>query len=140
MYSEGQTSYHAAGGTGIGMFEAAQQAGRPAIGVDTDQSQTASDYSDVIVASMTKRMDSAVFTTIENVVNGDYDGSSDVQLGSPMEHTSSCTARRSECSLRLCPRGGHYHPRADHRRRDLYTRNSGRVSTLYSRGEFPAWK
>lgn len=73
--------YHAAGGTGIGMFDAAQSAGRPAIGVDTDQSVTASDYSEVIVASMLKRMDSAVMTTIENVVNDEWDGTSTVRLG-----------------------------------------------------------
>ncbi|WP_135535913.1 BMP family lipoprotein [Halostella pelagica] len=82
MYNEGaDIVYHAAGGTGIGMFEAAQEAGRPALGVDTDQSVTASDYSDVIVASMLKRMDSAVYTTIENIVNDEWDGSSNVQLG-----------------------------------------------------------
>jgi len=82
MYNEGaDIVYHAAGGTGIGMFEAAQEAGRPCIGVDTDQSVTASDYQDVIVASMLKRMDSAVYTTIENVENGDFDGSSNVTLG-----------------------------------------------------------
>jgi basic membrane protein A len=82
MYGEGaDVVYHAAGGTGIGMFEAAQEAGRPAIGVDTDQSKTASDYKDVIVASMIKRMDTAVFTAIEDVVEGEYDGGSIVRLG-----------------------------------------------------------
>lgn len=82
MYGEGaDVVYHAAGGTGIGMFEAAQEAERPAIGVDTDQSKTASDYADVIVASMIKRMDNAVFTTIENVVNGEFDGTSNIELG-----------------------------------------------------------
>ncbi len=82
MYNEdADVVYHAAGGTGIGMFEAAQEAGRPAIGVDTDQSITASDYADVIVASMLKRMDSAVFTTIENVTEGEFDGTSNVTLG-----------------------------------------------------------
>jgi basic membrane protein A len=82
MYSEGaDVVYHAAGGTGIGMFEAAQEAGRPAIGVDTDQSVTASDFADVIVASMLKRMDSAVFTTIQNIVNDEWTGSSNVTLG-----------------------------------------------------------
>jgi len=82
MYNEGaDVVYHAAGGTGIGMFEASQEAGRPAIGVDTDQSVTASDYQNFIVASMLKRMDSAVFTTIENVVNDEFDGNSNVTLG-----------------------------------------------------------
>lgn len=82
MYGEdADVVYHAAGGTGIGVFEAAQEAGRPAIGVDTDQSVTAEDFADVIVASMLKRMDSAVFTTIENVVNDEWDGTSTVRLG-----------------------------------------------------------
>lgn len=76
MYNNGaDIVYHAAGGTGIGMFDAAQSAGRPAIGVDTDQSVTASDYSDVIVASMLKRMDSAVMTTCENIVNDEWNAS-----------------------------------------------------------------
>jgi len=82
MYDEGaDVVYHASGGTGIGVFEAAQEVGRPAIGVDTDQSLTAPDYADVIVASMLKRMDSAVYTTIENVVNDDWDGTTSVRLG-----------------------------------------------------------
>lgn len=82
MYSEdADVVYHAAGGTGIGVFEAAQEAGKPAIGVDTDQSLTAPDFSDVIVASMLKRMDTAVYTTIENVVNDEWDGTSNERLG-----------------------------------------------------------
>jgi len=65
--------FHAAGGTGLGVFEAAQEASRPAIGVDTDQSVTASDFSDVIVASMLKRMNAAVFNTVESVVEDTWE-------------------------------------------------------------------
>jgi len=60
--------FHAAGGTGLGVFEAAQEANRPAIGVDTDQSVTASDFAGVIVASMLKRMNAAVYDQVEAAV------------------------------------------------------------------------
>jgi len=72
--------YHAAGATGVGVFQAAQQAGRFAIGVDADQSRSEPDFSDVILASMVKRVDTAVFTAIENVVNGEFQGGGDPQV------------------------------------------------------------
>lgn len=72
--------FHAAGGTGLGVFEAAQEAGRPAIGVDTDQSVTAEDFSDVIVASMLKRMNAAVYDTVESVVNDNWEATTE-ELG-----------------------------------------------------------
>jgi basic membrane protein A len=66
--------YHAAGATGVGVFQAAQQTGRFAIGVDADQSRSEPDFADVILASMVKRVDTAVYTAIENVVNDDFQG------------------------------------------------------------------
>jgi Uncharacterized ABC-type transport system, periplasmic component/surface lipoprotein len=52
MYQEENVDviYHAAGATGIGVFQAAEQEGRLAIGVDADQSLT-TDFENVIVAS-----------------------------------------------------------------------------------------
>ncbi|MFW5965234.1 MAG: BMP family ABC transporter substrate-binding protein [Halodesulfurarchaeum sp.] len=74
MYENGaDVVYHAAGNTGTGVFEAAQNAGRFAIGVDQDQSITRSDQADVIVASMVKRVDSAVYNAVESVVNGEFE-------------------------------------------------------------------
>lgn len=75
MYDDGaDVVYHAAGGTGGGVFEAAQDAGRFAIGVDDDQSISASEFSDVIVASMIKRVDTAVYESVEALVNEEFEG------------------------------------------------------------------
>ena len=73
--------YHAAGGTGGGVFEAAHSAGRYAIGVDDDQSLTAEAFSDVIAASMIKRVDTAVYESIEALVNDEFEGGQLNDLG-----------------------------------------------------------
>jgi len=67
--------YHASGGTGIGVFEAAVAKKKWAIGVDADQSLTAKpDQRAQILTSMTKRVDVAVYETIKALVNGKYKG------------------------------------------------------------------
>ncbi|PSQ56210.1 BMP family ABC transporter substrate-binding protein [Halobacteriales archaeon SW_8_68_21] len=82
MYnSSADVVYHAAGNTGTGVFQAAQEQGRFAIGVDRDQSLTRPDYADVILASMVKRVDTAVFNAIEATVNDEFPGGSNVALG-----------------------------------------------------------
>ncbi|WP_225335337.1 BMP family lipoprotein [Halomicrobium urmianum] len=48
--------YHAAAAAGRGVFQAAQDASRFAIGVDADQSVTLPDYQDVIMGSAIKRI------------------------------------------------------------------------------------
>ena len=54
--------YHAAGGSGGGVFEAAAEAGGLAIGVDSDQYNTADpSVQDVIMTSMLKNVNVAVF-------------------------------------------------------------------------------
>ena len=54
--------YHAAGGSGSGVFTAAKAAGALAIGVDSDQALTATpDVRDVILTSMIKKVDVAVY-------------------------------------------------------------------------------
>jgi len=86
MYSSGaDIVYHAAGNTGTGVFQAAQQEGRFALGVDRDQSVTKESYADVILASMVKRVDTAVYNAIEAKVNGEYPGGSQETLGLPEE-------------------------------------------------------
>ncbi|MFC6236822.1 BMP family lipoprotein [Longivirga aurantiaca] len=63
--------YHAAGGSGGGVFEAAKAAGGLAIGVDSDQYLTAdASVKDVILTSMLKRVDVAVYEMIKSAVGG----------------------------------------------------------------------
>jgi len=55
QYNDGaDIVYHAAAAAGRGVFEAAQENGRFAIGVDADQSQTLPDFQDVILGSAVK--------------------------------------------------------------------------------------
>jgi basic membrane protein A and related proteins len=64
--------YHAAGGSGGGLFEAAKAAGGLAIGVDSDQYNTAApDVQDVILTSMVKRVDVAVYDFLSSVAEGE---------------------------------------------------------------------
>ncbi|MFC4356425.1 BMP family protein [Halobium salinum] len=82
MYNAGaDIVYHAAGNTGTGVFQAAQEQGAYAIGVDRDQSVTKSSYQNVILASMVKRVDTAVFNAAEAVVQGNFEGGSVTTLG-----------------------------------------------------------
>jgi basic membrane protein A and related proteins len=63
--------YHAAGGSGGGVFEAAKAAGGLAVGVDSDQYLTAdASVKDVIITSMLKRVDVAVYEAIKASVEG----------------------------------------------------------------------
>jgi len=82
MYDSGaDVVFHAAGASGQGVFEAASSAERYAIGVDDDQSLTAPEFSDVIVASMLKRVDQAVYESVENVVDDEFLGGEISDLG-----------------------------------------------------------
>ncbi|KAB1194376.1 BMP family ABC transporter substrate-binding protein [Haloferax sp. MBLA0076] len=82
MYNSGaDIVYHASGNTGTGVFQAAQEQGKFAIGVDRDQSVTKSSYADVILASMVKRVNTAVYNSIESVVNEEFQGGGIVSLG-----------------------------------------------------------
>jgi basic membrane protein A len=62
------------------VFKAAREKGRFAIGVDADQSRS-TNYEDVIVASMVKHVDTAVYKSVENVVNGSFKGGEINALG-----------------------------------------------------------
>lgn len=70
MYDQGaDVIYHAAGQSGLGLFKAAVDADKLAIGVDSDQSLTASpEEQELILTSMLKRVDTAVYDAIVNVV------------------------------------------------------------------------
>jgi basic membrane protein A len=63
--------YPAAGGSGGGVFTAAKAAGKLAIGVDSDQALTApADVKDVIITSMIKKVDVAVYDFIKSATEG----------------------------------------------------------------------
>jgi basic membrane protein A len=74
MYQGGaDIVYHAAGGSGGGVFSAAKAAGKLAIGVDSDQAKTAAeDVRGVIMTSMIKRVDVGVYTFIKSVKDGAF--------------------------------------------------------------------
>ena len=59
--------FHAAGGTGVGVIQACQDAKISAIGVDTDQSSLAPD---TVITSAMKRVDNAVYDTVKQLVDG----------------------------------------------------------------------
>jgi basic membrane protein A len=65
--------YHAAGASGKGVFAAAKEANVQAIGVDSDQynQKTVAEYKDIIITSMLKRVDVAVFDYISAVAKQD---------------------------------------------------------------------
>jgi len=65
--------YQAAGGSGPGVFTAAKDAGKQAIGVDSDQYQTAdAAVKDVIITSMIKHVDVAVYEFVEQAAAGRF--------------------------------------------------------------------
>ena len=81
MYDAGaDIVYHAAGGSGLGVFQAAAGSGNRAIGVDSDQYLTVSDpaLQAVIMTSMLKRVDNAVEGFINDYAEGNVEGATDV--------------------------------------------------------------
>ncbi len=74
MYDAGaDIVYHAAGGSGGGVFEAASESDNLAIGVDSDQYETADpSVQDVIMTSMLKNVDVAVYEYLTAVDGGDF--------------------------------------------------------------------
>jgi basic membrane protein A and related proteins len=61
--------YHAAGGTGMGVFEAAEEEGFYAIGVDSNQDHLAPG---TILTSMLKRVDVAVYNIVADIVRDEF--------------------------------------------------------------------
>ena len=72
MYDQGvDVIYAAAGGSGLGVFQAAKASGKLAIGVDSDQYLSASaDLQPVILSSALKHVDNAVYAFIKSAVDG----------------------------------------------------------------------
>ena len=72
QYSQGaDIIYHASGVTGLGVFEAARETKKLAIGVDSDQYDEAPGF---ILTSMIKSVDVAVFDCIQEEKNGKFTG------------------------------------------------------------------
>jgi basic membrane protein A len=63
--------FHASGSTGLGVFEAARELDKLAIGVDSDQYDEAPGH---ILTSMVKGVDTAVFDTIHDLKEGRWNG------------------------------------------------------------------
>jgi basic membrane protein A len=93
MFEEGaDIVYQVAGGTGIGVIQAAKESGHYAIGVDTDQDGLAPGN---VLTSMIKRTDVAVETVIKEYKAGTFGGGKTLTLGlkengvgiSEMKHT-----------------------------------------------------
>jgi basic membrane protein A len=65
--------YHAAAAAGQGVFQAAQEAGRFAIGVDADQSTTLSEYQDVIMGSAVKYINRGTYQAVKAISNDNWE-------------------------------------------------------------------
>jgi len=79
MYKNGaDIVYHAAGGVGDGVIEAAKEQNKYAIGVDKDQSSLAPDN---VITSAMKRVDNAIYNVTKNLVDGAYPGGTNVIFG-----------------------------------------------------------
>jgi basic membrane protein A len=84
--------YQVAGGTGTGVFAAAQEQNHYAIGVDSDQDGLNPGF---ILTSMIKRTDNAIYDMIGKLVKGELKGGSTLEYGlkedgvgiSPMTYT-----------------------------------------------------
>ncbi|MFB6252985.1 MAG: BMP family protein [Halobacteriaceae archaeon] len=82
MYNEGaDIVFPAAGGTGLGVFQAAQAKNRYAVGVDKPQSKATPKYADVILGSMVKHVGEAFYRSIQNTMNNNHRGGDQVVLG-----------------------------------------------------------
>ncbi|MBN9026236.1 MAG: BMP family ABC transporter substrate-binding protein [Rhizobiales bacterium] len=79
MIEEGaDVIYHVAGGTGMGVIQAAKEAGVYAIGVDTDQDGIAPGN---VLTSMVKHSDNAVETVIQDYAADKFPGGQTITLG-----------------------------------------------------------
>ncbi|MEJ5200707.1 MAG: BMP family ABC transporter substrate-binding protein [Anaerolineales bacterium] len=75
MYQQGaDIVFQVAGGTGVGIFQAAQEAGKWAIGVDSDQytiiKDTDPEQAKVIITSMMKNVDNSLYRALKLHIEG----------------------------------------------------------------------
>ncbi len=82
LIDQGADVIHAAAGlTGVGSITACQERGALFIGVDADQYLTVPNSGDVMVTSVIKRVDQAVYQTVESVVEGTFVGGVNTEFG-----------------------------------------------------------
>lgn len=72
--------YHAAGGTGVGMLEACNDAKVWSIGVDQDQAVLFPDYKTIITSAL-KKVDEAVVNVSNGIIDGSITGGDNIILG-----------------------------------------------------------
>ena len=79
MYQQGRDIvFHAAGGAGDGVIEAAKEQDKWVIGVDRDQSYLAPDH---VLTSAMKRVDVGVYNVVELLTKGEFPGGQTVVYG-----------------------------------------------------------
>jgi basic membrane protein A len=79
MYQGGaDIVYHAAGGVGAGVIEAAKEKNKFAIGVDRDQNYLAPDN---VITSAMKRVDNGVYNVVKGIKDGTLKGGTTVAYG-----------------------------------------------------------
>ncbi|MCY4147138.1 MAG: BMP family ABC transporter substrate-binding protein, partial [Chloroflexi bacterium] len=88
MYEQGaDIVFQIAGGSGVGVFEAAHEQGHYAIGVDSDQAaivaETDPDQAERILTSMLKNVDNSIFRAITLHLDGELPYGSAESLGIP---------------------------------------------------------
>ncbi|SKA93547.1 nucleoside-binding protein [Caloramator quimbayensis] len=82
LYNSGcDVIYHAAGGVGLGVFNAAKEMKKWAIGVDSDQALTVPDAKDVILCSMLKRVDVGTYSASKDTIENKFQGGKTLILG-----------------------------------------------------------
>jgi basic membrane protein A len=82
LYNSGvDIIYHAAGGAGLGVFKAAKETSKFAIGVDSDQAVTSAGYKDIILFSMEKKVGVAAYDTIKSLQDNTFKGGTLKVLG-----------------------------------------------------------
>ncbi len=74
MYDEGADIIFESAGRGWrrGFLKAAKEKGKYAIGADIDWAARFPEYANVILSSMIKNLDDAVYTTAKEVINSDF--------------------------------------------------------------------
>lgn len=93
MFSDGcDVVFHAAGGVGTGVIQAAKDAGKYAIGVDRDQAYLAPDN---VITSALKRVNTAVIDVSTQLQGGKIEGGTNVSLGA----TEDCVGIPEEHSI-----------------------------------------
>lgn len=81
LYEEGvDIIFNASGAEGLGVFKAAKEMGAYALGVDLDQGAVLEEYKNVILSSMIKKVDVAVFNSVNEFISGTFKPGKNNQL------------------------------------------------------------